>query len=121
VARVKGKRVKALRRYLSEHAKTDLADAHVLAAIPGFGGPILDLVHIPAARSHALQRLTKQRGRMQDAVANAKRRLEPPCFRAFHSPSPSTLIPVLSISRCSGPFEPRYGMFTARVFWRRQR
>ena len=26
VARVKGKRVKALRRYLSEHAKTDLAD-----------------------------------------------------------------------------------------------
>ena len=39
VARVKGKRVKALRRYLSEHAKTDLADAHVLAPIPGFGGP----------------------------------------------------------------------------------
>lgn len=75
VARVKGKRVKALRRYLSEHAKTDLADAHVLAAIPGFGGPRLDLVHIPAPRSHALQRLTKQRGRMQDAVADAKRRL----------------------------------------------
>lgn len=75
VARVKGKRVKALRRYLSEHAKTDLADAHVLAAIPGFGGPRLDPVHIPAAKSHALQRLTKQRGRMQDAVANAKRRL----------------------------------------------
>ena len=75
VARVKGKRVKALRRYLSEHAKTDLADAHVLAAIPGFGGPRLDLVHIPAPKSHALQRLTKQRGRMQDAVADAKRRL----------------------------------------------
>ncbi len=75
VSRVKGKRVKALRRYLSEHAKTDLADAHVLAAIPGFGGPRLDPVHIPAPRSHALQRLTKQRGRMQDAVADAKRRL----------------------------------------------
>jgi transposase len=75
VARAKGKRVKALRRYLSEHAKTDLADAHVLAAIPGFGGPRLDPVHIPAPKSHALQRLTKQRGRMQDAIANAKRRL----------------------------------------------
>ena len=75
VARVKGKRVKALRRYLSEHAKTDLADAHVLAAIPGFGGPRLDPVHIPVPRSHALQRLTKQRGRMQDTVASAKRRL----------------------------------------------
>jgi transposase len=75
VARVKGKRVKALRRYLSEHAKTDLADAHVLAAIPGFGGPRLDPVHIPAPKSHALQRLTKQRGRMQDAFADARRRL----------------------------------------------
>lgn len=75
VARVKGKRVKALRRYLSEHAKTDLADAHVLAAIPGFGGPRLDTVHIPAPKNHALQRLTKQRGRFQDAIAASKRRL----------------------------------------------
>ena len=75
VARVKGKRVKALRRYLSEHARTDLADAHVLAAIPGFGGPRLDPVHIPAARSHALQRLTKQRGRLRDDLSAAKRRL----------------------------------------------
>ena len=75
VARVKGKRVKALRRYLSEHAKTDLADAQVLAAIPGFGGPRLDPVHIPAAHGHALQRLTKQRGRFKDDVSAAKRRL----------------------------------------------
>ncbi len=75
VARVKGKRVKALRRYLSEHAKTDLADAQVLAAMPSFGGPRLDPVHIPKARSHALQRLTKQRSRFQDDIANAKRRL----------------------------------------------
>lgn len=75
VTRVKGKRVKALRRYLSEHAKTDLADAHVLAAIPGFGGPELDPLHIPAPKSHALQRLTKQRSRFQDAIAAVKRRL----------------------------------------------
>lgn len=75
VTRVKGKRVKALRRDLSEHAKTDLADAHVLAAIPGFGGPELDPLHIPAPKSHALQRLTKQRSRFQDAIAAAKRRL----------------------------------------------
>jgi hypothetical protein len=62
VVRVKGQRVRALRRYLSEHAKTDLADAHVLAAMPLFGGPGFDPVHIPAPKSHALQRLTKQRG-----------------------------------------------------------
>jgi len=75
VIRVKGQRVRALRRYLSEHAKTDLADAHVLGAMPLFGGPRFDPVHIPAPKSHALQRLTKQRSRFQDAVAGAKRRL----------------------------------------------
>ena len=75
VARVKGKRVKALRRYLSEHVKTDLADAHVLASIPSFGGPHLDTLHIPTARSHALQRLTKQRGRFKDDISAAKRHL----------------------------------------------
>ncbi|MCG4274921.1 IS110 family transposase, partial [Acetobacter senegalensis] len=75
VTRVKGKRVKALRRYLSEHAKTDMADAQILAALPSFGGPRLDPVHIPKARSHALQRLTKQRSRFQDDLADAKRRL----------------------------------------------
>jgi transposase len=75
VIRVKGQRVRALRRYLSEHAKTDLADAHVLAAMPLFGGPGFDPVHIPIPKSHALQRLTKQRARFQDAVAGMKRRL----------------------------------------------
>ena len=35
------------------------------------------------------------------------RRLVPPCLRAFHSPSPSTLMPVLSTNRCNGPSEPR--------------
>ncbi|HEU0222989.1 MAG TPA: transposase [Paracoccaceae bacterium] len=72
VTRVKGRRVRALRRYLSEHVKTDLADAQVLAAMPLFGGPGFDPVHIPAPKSHALQRLTKQRARFQDAVAGAK-------------------------------------------------
>ncbi len=75
VIRVKGQRVRALRRYLSEHAKTDLADAHVLGAMPLFGGPCFDPVHIPSPKSHALQRLTKQRARYQDAVAASRRRL----------------------------------------------
>ncbi|WP_418609537.1 IS110 family transposase [Gluconobacter cerinus] len=75
VARVKGKRVKALRRYLSEHAKTDMADAQILAAMPSFGGPRLDPVHIPDPQSHALQRLTKQRSRFQNEIADARRRL----------------------------------------------
>jgi transposase len=75
VIRVKGQRVKALRKYLSEHAKTDTADAHVLGAIPGFGGAGLDSVHVPSPDHHALQRLTKQRHRYQDAICSSRRRV----------------------------------------------
>ncbi|MCF2133806.1 MULTISPECIES: IS110 family transposase [Mycetohabitans] len=75
VIRVKGQRVKALRKYLSEHAKTDTADAHVLGAIPGFGGRGLDPVHVPVPEQHALQRLTKQRHRYQELVCSARRRV----------------------------------------------
>jgi transposase len=75
VIRVKGQRVKALRKYLSEHAKTDTADAHVLGAIPSFGGRGLDPVHVPTPEQHALQRLTKQRQRYQELVCSARRRV----------------------------------------------
>jgi transposase len=75
VVRVKGKRVKALRRYLSEHAKTDNSDAHLLGAMPSYGGPAFDPLHIPSPKQHALQRLTKQRARYQDAICCSKRRL----------------------------------------------
>ena len=55
VIRVKGQRVRALRRYLSEHTKTDAADAYVLGAIPLFGGAPADPVYVPDAerREHA--------------------------------------------------------------------
>jgi transposase len=75
VIRVKGQRVRALRRYLSEHAKTDANDAYVLGAIPLFGGVPVDPVYVPDAERHALQRLTRQRERLQDEVAIIKRRL----------------------------------------------
>jgi transposase len=75
VIRVKGQRVRALRRYLSEHTKTDAADAHVLGAIPLFGGIAADQVYVPDAEHHALQRLTRQRERLEDEVTAIKRRL----------------------------------------------
>jgi transposase len=75
VIRVKGQRVRALRRYLSEHAKTDAADAYVLGAIPLFGGVPADPVYVPDAERHALQRLTRQRERLEDEVTAIKRRL----------------------------------------------
>ena len=75
VIRVKGQRVRALRRYLSEHTKTDAADAYVLGAIPLFGGVPADPVYVPNAERHALQRLTRQRERLEDEVTAIKRRL----------------------------------------------
>jgi transposase len=75
VIRVKGQRVRALRRYLSEHAKTDTVDAYVLGAIPLFGGVAADPVYVPSAERHALQRLTRQRERLEDEVTAIKRRL----------------------------------------------
>lgn len=66
VIRVKGKRVQALRRYLSEHARTDNSDAHILGAMPSFGGPAFDPIYPPSPKQHALQRLTRQRTRYQD-------------------------------------------------------
>ena len=75
VIRIKGQRVRALRRYLSEHVKTDPTDAHVLAAMPGYGGPGLDPVFVPQPDQHTLQRLTKHRERHQDSLCACKRRL----------------------------------------------
>lgn len=75
VIRVKGQRVKALRKYLSEHAKTDSADATVLGLIPGFGDRGLDPLHVPSPDYHALQRFTKQRHRYQDLICSSRRRI----------------------------------------------
>jgi transposase len=75
VIRVKGQRVRALRKYLSEHAKTDLTDAHVLGALPSFGAGRLDPVFVPSPEQQALQRLTKQRERFEAAACAGKRRL----------------------------------------------
>jgi hypothetical protein len=63
VIRVKGQRVKALRRYLSEYAKTDVTDAQVLARMPGFGRRGLPPLYVPTSQQQALNRLTKQRAR----------------------------------------------------------
>ena len=40
-------------------------------------------------------------------ILRQARRFVQSCLNAFHSPSPSTLIPVLSIKMCSGPCEAR--------------
>ena len=75
VIRVKGQRVKALRKYLSEHAKTDLANANLLGVLPTLGALRLEPLHLSCAKHHALQRFSKQRQRYQAMRRNSKRRL----------------------------------------------
>ena len=58
---------------------------------------------------------------MPMCILRHMRRLQPPCLRTFHSPSPPALIPVLSMRRFSGPFDPRYRRLTFSVFWRRHK
>jgi transposase len=76
VIRVKGQRVKALRRYLSEHAKTDVLDAQLLGSLPGFGRKGLTPLYLPNREQHALNRLTKQRRRYQEDISSILRRLK---------------------------------------------
>jgi transposase len=52
-----------------------LTDAYVLGAIPLFGGVPADPVYVPGAEQHALQRLTRQRERLEDEATAIKRRL----------------------------------------------
>ena len=73
--RVKGQRVRALRRYLSEHTKPDDTEAYVLGSIPMFGGISADPVYVPNAERYALQRLTRQRERLEDEATAIKRRM----------------------------------------------
>jgi transposase len=75
VIRVKGQRVKALRRYLSEYVKTDVIDAEVLGAMPNIGRKRLTPVFLPSPRQHALARFTRQRQRYQEDIGSIRRRL----------------------------------------------
>jgi transposase len=72
---VKGQRVKALRRYLSEYAKTDVLDAQLLGVMPSFGGKGLAPLYLPSPKQHALARLTRQRRRYQEDICSIRRRL----------------------------------------------
>ncbi len=65
------------------------------------GASPISLVVNPAAR------ISKDFSSIPMWILRHTRRLVPPCLRAFHSPSPSTLMPVLSTKRCNGPSEPR--------------
>jgi transposase len=67
--------VAALRRYLRGPVKSDRIDAFTLAKMPFIDPERLDEVYLAPAQTHALQRLTRQRKRLEDQITTHKKRI----------------------------------------------
>jgi hypothetical protein len=67
--------VAALRRYLRGPVKSDRLDALTLAKMPFIDPEKLVDIYLPPAEIHALQRLTRQRKRMESAISGRKVRI----------------------------------------------
>ena len=75
LVRAKGQKVAALRRYLRGPVKSDRIDAFTLAKMPFIDPERLDEVYLAPAQIHALQRLTRQRKRLEDYITARKNRI----------------------------------------------
>ncbi len=75
VVRAKGQKVAALRRYLRGPVKSDRIDAFTLAKMPFIDPERLNEVYLAPAQIHALQRLTRQRKRLEDQITTHKKRI----------------------------------------------
>jgi transposase len=75
LVKAKGQKVAALRRYLRGSVKSDRIDAVTLAKMPFVDPEQLDQVYLPPAEIQALQRLTRQRQRLESEVTTRKTRI----------------------------------------------
>ena len=75
LVKAKGQKVAALRRYLRGSAKSDRIDAITLAKMPFIDPEQLAEVYLPPAEVCALQRLTRQRQRLEGEVVARKNRI----------------------------------------------
>jgi len=72
LVRVQTRKVAALRRYLRRSSKSDKVDALTLAKMPFVDSERLEPVYLPSAKIHAMQRLAKQRKRLETAIGKQK-------------------------------------------------
>jgi transposase len=93
LVKAKMQKVAALRRYLRGPVKSDRIDALTLAKMPFIDPEKLEDVYLPSAEIHALQRLTRQRKRLENDIGGRKVRIEtiidgylPGVRKAFSSP-----------------------------------
>ncbi len=73
--KAKTQKVPTLRRYLRGPVKSDRLDALTLAKMPFIDPEQMDEIYLPPAEIHALQRLTRQRERIEQDITGRKVRI----------------------------------------------
>jgi transposase len=76
LVKAKMQKIAALRRYLRGSAKSDRIDALTLAKMPFIDPEQLYEIYLAPAKVHALQRLTRQRKRIEGNITGRKIRIE---------------------------------------------
>jgi transposase len=75
LVRTQSRNVAALRRYLRHSSKSDKIDAITLAKMPFVDAERLNEVYLPPAKLYAIQRLARQRKRLENDMASRKKRI----------------------------------------------
>ena len=75
VVRVQARKVVALRKYLRRSSKSDKIDALTLAKMPFIDSEQLEEIYLPPAKIYAIQRLARQRKRLESEIGARKKRI----------------------------------------------
>jgi transposase len=75
LVRVQAQKVAALRRYLRRSSKSDKIDALTLAKMPFIDTEQLEGIYLPPAKVYAMQRLARQRKRLESEIGSRKKRI----------------------------------------------
>jgi len=75
LVRTQSRNVAALRKYLRRSSKSDKIDAITLAKMPFVDAERLNEVYLPPAKIYAIQRLARQRKRLESDMASRKKRI----------------------------------------------
>jgi transposase len=76
LVRVQAQKVVALRKYLNRSSKSDKIDSLTLAKMPFIDPEKLEEIYFPPAKVYAIQRLARQRKRLENDIAGRKKRID---------------------------------------------
>ena len=75
LVRVQAQKVVALRKYLNRSSKSDKIDSLTLAKMPFIDPEKLEEIYFPPGKIYAIQRLARQRRRLENDIAGRKKRI----------------------------------------------